>query len=34
LFQQAFSGFCPAAAVMRRMGLRREADIALAGEPH
>lgn len=28
LFQQAFTGFCPAAAVMRRLGLRREADIA------
>ena len=28
LFQQAFTGFCPAAAVMRRLGLKREADIA------
>lgn len=28
LFQQAFTGFCPAAAVMRRLGLKREAEIA------
>jgi len=28
LFQQAFTGFCPAAMVMRRLGLRREAEIA------
>jgi hypothetical protein len=27
LFQQAFTGFCPAASVMRRFGLRREAEI-------
>jgi hypothetical protein len=27
LFQQAFTGFCPAATVMRRLGLKREADI-------
>jgi len=27
LFQQAFTGFCPAAIVMRRLGLRREAEI-------
>lgn len=32
LFQQAFTGFCPAAAVMRRLGLRREAEIAIAHE--
>lgn len=31
LFQQAFTGFCPAAIVMRRLGLRREAEIANAG---
>lgn len=31
LFQQAFTGFCPAAMVMRRLGLRREAEIARAG---
>jgi hypothetical protein len=30
LFQQAFTGFCPAAMVMRRLGLKREADIAAA----
>ena len=35
LFQQAFTGFCPAAAVMRRLGLRSEADIAAGIEsPH
>lgn len=28
LFQQAFTGFCPAAAIMRRLGLKREAEIA------
>src|SRR5690606_29176966 len=28
LFQQSFTGFCPAAAVMRRFGLKREAEIA------
>lgn len=31
LFQQAFTGFCPAAMVMRRLGLRSEAE--LAGRP-
>lgn len=31
LFQQAFTGFCPAARVMRRLGLRREAEIAAGG---
>lgn len=31
LFQQAFTGFCPAASVMRRLGLRHEAE--LAGRP-
>ena len=34
LFQQAFTGFCPAAIVMRRLGLRREADIVRASERH
>jgi len=29
LFQQAFTGFCPAAIVMRRLGLRREAELAV-----
>jgi hypothetical protein len=28
LLQQAFTGFCPAAMVMRRLGLKREAEIA------
>ncbi len=28
LFQQAFTGFCPAAIVMRRLGLRSEAELA------
>ena len=28
LFQQAFTGFCPAAIVMRRLGLRHEAELA------
>lgn len=28
LFQQAFTGFCPAAILMRRLGLRREAELA------
>lgn len=28
LFQQAFTGFCPAALIMRRLGLRREVEIA------
>lgn len=32
LFQQAFTGFCPAAMVMRRLGLRSEAEIARACE--
>lgn len=27
LFQQAFTGFCPAAVAMRRLGLRREAEL-------
>ena len=31
LFQQAFTGFCPAAAVMRRLGLKREGEIAADG---
>jgi hypothetical protein len=28
LFQQSFTGFCPAAQVMRRLGLKREAELA------
>lgn len=31
LLQQAFTGFCPAAMVMRRLGLRREAELAARG---
>jgi hypothetical protein len=27
LFQQAFTGFCPAAILMRRLGLRSEAEL-------
>jgi hypothetical protein len=29
LFQQAFTGVCPAAWVMRRMGLRSERELAV-----
>lgn len=29
LFQQAFTGFCPAAIVMGRLGLRSEREMAL-----
>ncbi|TNF90699.1 MAG: DUF2892 domain-containing protein [Gammaproteobacteria bacterium] len=28
LFQQAFSGFCPAALVMRKLGIRSERELA------
>lgn len=28
LFQQAFTGFCPAAMAMRRLGLRSERELA------
>jgi hypothetical protein len=28
LFQQSFTGFCPAALVMRRLGLRSEGELA------
>lgn len=30
LFQQSFTGFCPAAMVMRRLGLKSERELALA----
>ncbi|HEX6995516.1 MAG TPA: DUF2892 domain-containing protein [Gammaproteobacteria bacterium] len=30
LFQQAFTGFCPAAIVMRKAGLRSERELASA----
>jgi hypothetical protein len=29
LFQQAFTGFCPAAIVLRKLGLRSERELAL-----
>ena len=28
LFQQAFTGFCPAAAAMRKLGMRTERELA------
>ena len=28
LFQQAFTGFCPAALVMRKLGIRSERELA------
>jgi hypothetical protein len=30
LFQQAFTGFCPAAIVMRKLGVKRERELAAA----
>jgi hypothetical protein len=30
LFQQAFTGFCPAAIVMRKLGMRSERELAAA----
>ncbi|MGX9462957.1 YgaP family membrane protein [Shewanella sp. A14] len=30
LFQSAFTGFCPAAMVMKKMGVRTAAEIALS----
>ena len=29
LFQQSFTGFCPAAIVMEKLGMKRERDVAL-----
>lgn len=29
LFQQAFTGFCPAAIVMRKLGIKSEKELAL-----
>ena len=29
LFQQAFTGFCPAAMVMRKLGIRSEKELTL-----
>ncbi|MEE4184309.1 MAG: DUF2892 domain-containing protein [Gammaproteobacteria bacterium] len=31
LFQQSFTGFCPAAIVMHKLGVRSEKELALAG---
>ena len=31
LFQQSFTGFCPASSVMRKLGMKDERDIALSG---
>ena len=30
LFQQSFTGFCPAAMVMRKLGMRSERELAAA----
>ncbi len=30
LFQQAFTGFCPAAIVMRKLGIKSEKELALS----
>lgn len=29
LFQQSFTGFCPAAMVMRKLGMRNERDLVV-----
>ena len=31
LFQQAFTGFCPAAMIMRKFGVRSERELAETG---
>lgn len=31
LFQQSFTGFCPAAIVMHKVGLKRERELAASG---
>jgi hypothetical protein len=33
LFQQAFTGFCPAAMVMRKLGIKSERDLAMRAKP-
>ncbi|MCG9696280.1 DUF2892 domain-containing protein [Shewanella sp. Isolate11] len=33
LFQSAFTGFCPAAMIMKKFGMKSEAEIAL-GKPN
>ena len=32
LFQQAFTGFCPAASLFRRLGFRSERELAIASD--
>ena len=32
LFQQSFTGFCPAAMIMRKMGARSERELAAQGK--
>jgi hypothetical protein len=32
LFQQSFTGFCPASIVMRKLGMKDEREIALSHE--
>ena len=31
LFQQSFTGFCPAAIIFRKMGVKSEKELALGG---
>lgn len=31
MFQSAFTGFCPAAMIMKKLGMKSEAEIASAG---
>jgi len=33
LFQSAFTGFCPAAMLMRKLGIRSEREQALSSKP-
>lgn len=30
LFQQSFTGFCPAAMIMQKLGMKRERELALS----
>ena len=32
LFQQAFTGFCPAAIIMHKLGIRSEKELALGNQ--
>jgi len=34
LFQQSFTGFCPAATVMQKLGFKTEREQALAEQEH